>query len=133
MKVVIDTNVFISGIFWTGSPNKVITAWKAGKFQTIVSIDIVNEISRVLSDFEIALPPEQISEWTDLIMKNSIIVEPQDKVMIVKEDPADNKFVDAAVSGKAELIVTGDAHLKKLKEYQGVKIISPDEFLQMLK
>ena len=130
MKAVIDTNIFISGIFWKGKPYHVLDAWKKGRFELITSVDIVVEIGRVLRDFEIKLPEDIVKEWTDLIMKHSIMVEPKDRLTVVKGDPADNKFLEAAVAGNADCIVTGDAHLCKLKQFAGIRIVSPKDFLE---
>ena len=132
MKVVLDTNVFVSGIFWTGSSNKIIISWKQGKFILITSLDTISEIKKVLRDFKIKLPEDMIKEWVDLIIKNSIIVHLKEKMDIVKDDPKDNMFVEAAIAGNADYIVSQDRHLLKLKEVRGIKIITPEEFIREL-
>jgi len=52
---------------------------------------------------------------------------------VIKDDPEDNKFIEAAVDQAADLIVSGDQHLLKLREYQGIKIITPAEFLKQMR
>ena len=69
-----------------------------------------------------------IKEWIDLIVRNSIIVEPKEKIDIVKDDSKDNIFIETAVAGNADYIVTQDNHLLKLKEFGGIKILTPEEF-----
>jgi len=128
MKVVLDTNIFISGIFWKGSSNRVITNWKEGKFTLVTSLEAVSEIIKILKDFKIKLSDEMIKEWVDLIVRNSMIVEPKEKIAIVKDDPKDNIFIETAVAGNADYIVSQDNHLLKLKDFRGIKIITPDEF-----
>lgn len=128
MKAVLDTNVFISGIFWTGSPHQVILLWKERKFTLVTSLQVVAEIIKVLKDFKIKMPDEMIKEWIDLIIRNSIVVEPKERLYIIKDDPKDNIFVEAAVAGNADYIVTQDNHLLKLKEFRGIKIITPEQF-----
>ena len=128
MKVVLDTNIFISGIFWKGSSNKVILNWREGKFTLVTSLEAVSEIIKVLKDFKIKLSDDMIKEWVDLIVRNSIIVEPKEKISIVKDDPKDNIFIETAVAGNADYIVTQDKHLLKLKGFRGIKIITPEEF-----
>ena len=64
----------------------------------------------------------------DLIIRNSIIVEPKEKIVIVKDDPKDNIFIETAVAGDVDYIVSQDNHLLKLKEFRGIKIITPEEF-----
>ena len=70
MKVVLDTNIFISGIFWKGASNKVILNWKEGKFTLVTSLEAVSEIIKVLKDFKIRLSDEMIKEWIDLIIED---------------------------------------------------------------
>lgn len=131
MKVVLDTNIFISGIFWKGASNKVITNWREGRFTLITSLETISEIIKILKDFKIKLPDEMIKEWIDLIVRNSIIVEPKEKIDAVKDDPKDNIFIETAVAGNADYIVSQDNHLLKLKEFRGIKIISPEEFNEL--
>jgi len=68
-----------------------------------------------------------------LIIENSIIVKPTIKLDVVKDDPDDNKFLEAGVTGKANFIISQDKHLLKLGEYQGIKIVSLKEALLILK
>ena len=131
MKVVLDTNIFISGIFWKGGSNKVILNWKEGKFTLVTSLEAVSEIIKVLKDFKIKLSDEMIKEWVDLIVRNSINVEPKEKINIVKDDPKDNIFIETAVAGNANYIISQDNHLLKLKDFRGIKIITPEEFNKM--
>ena len=63
-----------------------------------------------------------------MIIRNSIIVEPKEKIVIVKDDPKDNIFIETAVAGDVDYIVSQDNHLLKLKEFRGIKIITPEEF-----
>jgi len=79
------------------------------------------------------MPAEMVEEWKNLIIKNSIIVEPSIRLNIIKDDPDDNKFLEAGISGNADLIISQDKHLLKLKEYQKIKIISPEEALLLIK
>ena len=131
MMVVLDTNVFISGIFWKGSSNKVLTDWRNGKFTLVTSLEAVSEIIKVLKDFKIKLSDDMIKEWVDLIVRNSIIVEPKEKISIIKDDSKDNIFIETAVAGSVDYIVSQDNHLLKLREFRGIKIITPGEFLKL--
>ena len=128
MKVVLDTNIFISGIFWKGSSNSIITNWKEGKFTLVTSLEAVSEIIKVLKDFKIRLSDDMIKEWIDLIRRNSIIVEPKEKIEAVKDDPKDSIFIETAVAGNVDYIISQDNHLLKLKEFRGIKIVTPEEF-----
>ena len=70
--------------------------------------------------------------WENLIISKSAIVLPRQKFKIVKEDPDDNKIVEAAVEGNCDFIVSSDKHLLKLKEFKGIKIITPKEFFKLI-
>ncbi|MBI5065804.1 putative toxin-antitoxin system toxin component, PIN family [Candidatus Woesearchaeota archaeon] len=133
MKVVIDTNVLISGIFWSGNySSQVIDAWKNGDFTLIISKEVIEELVETLRDFKIKMPEEMIQEWKEMLTKNSILVESSTRINVVKDDPEDDKFVETAVEGNAEFIITQDKHLLKVKYYQEIKIITPEEFLKIL-
>lgn len=128
MRVILDTNIFISGIFWEGNfCSQIIEKWKKGKFELVSSMEIIEELVRTLKGFKIQMPEEMIEEWRDMIIENSILVWPSIKISIIKEDPKDDKFIEAAVLGGADYIISQDKHLLKIKEYQGIKIISPEE------
>ena len=134
MRVVLDTNVFISGIFWDGNYcSKLIEKWKNKEIELISSFEIVKELVETLRSFKIPMPENMIEEWKSFIFKNSIFVEPLSKIKIVKDDPDDNKFLEAALDGKAELIVSQDGHLLDLKEYNGIKIVKPEEAIKIVK
>ena len=133
MKIVLDTNIFISGIFWGGSSNKVILNWRERRFTPVTSLKAVSEIIKVLKDFKIKLSDDMINEWVDLIVRNSIIVEPKEKISAVKDDPKDDIFIETAVAGNVDYIVLQDNHLLKLKEFRGIEIITPEEFNELLK
>jgi len=133
MKAVLDTNVFISGIFWEGNfCSEIISRWRIGKIELISSKEIIEELVKTLRDFKISMPEEMIQEWINLIIENSIIVEPFERIEIIKEDITDNKFLEAAIAGNANLIISQDKHLLKLREYQNIKIITPEKALTLI-
>jgi len=131
MRIVLDTNVFVSGIHWTGSSEKVLRAWMNNDFELVSSLPILEELVRILMSFKVPLNPEDISWWESLILEKSVIVAPTETVDVIT-DPDDNKFVEAALEGKAQYIVSQDKHLLILKEYQGIKVLHPDELLKLL-
>jgi uncharacterized protein len=132
MIVVLDTNIFISGIFWNGDSDKILTFWKEDKIKIINSDETVDELIRVLSKFKIQLSDELKKEWIKLIISNSTLVKPIENFTIIKEDPTDNKFIDVAVEGNADCIITNDKHLLKIKQFKNIKIITPKEFLKII-
>ena len=119
----------ISGIHWTGDSEKVLRAWIENKFILVTSPQIIDEIVRVLMTFKVPLGPEDISWWESLILQKSLLVFPQRQIDVVRSDPDDNKFIEAAVAGEAKFIVSQDKHLLDLKEFESVKILNPSSFL----
>lgn len=132
LKVVIDTNVFVSGILTEGgNPSTVLKAWKrTQKYQLFVSEDISQEILRVMKRLNVS--PDIIADWDRAIRQNAIQMVPTRKIEVVKEDPPDNRFLECAVECHADYIVTGDHHLKELDVFEGIKIVNAREFLEIL-
>jgi len=133
MRVVLDTNIFISGIFWEGNfCSQIIDKWRDGKIELISSGKIIEELIETLKDFKIRLDDEEIEDWKNMIIENSMIVEPSEILDIIKEDPEDNKFLETAIEGEADFIISQNKHLLKLKEYNGIKIIKPEDVLKLM-
>ena len=132
MKVVLDTNVLVSGMLWKGNPEKILHAWKAGKFELITFLATLAELQRVLRYPRIAMPEDMIKEWIDLLLENSTVVDPKIRIDAIKNDPPDNRFLECALAGNADYIVSGNNHLLDLREFKGIKIILPVEFCRLL-
>ncbi len=131
--LVVDTNVFLSGIFWKGNySSQIIDLWRNRKVDLVSSIPIIDELTKNLRGFKIKMNEDDVQEWENMILENSFLVEPEESIEIVKDDKDDNKFVEAAVTGKAGYIITQDTDLLKIKEFRGIKILTPKEFLEMI-
>ena len=76
---------------------------------------------------------EEIEWWEDIVLEKSILVIPKRKVNVVKDDSDDNKFIEAALEGNADYIISQDRHLLDIKEFEGIKMVTPKEFLRILK
>lgn len=133
LKVVIDTNVFISGILTKGgNPSLVIKAWKrTRKYQIFVTEEIIQEILRVMERLDV--PADIIEDWDTTFKKNAIQVIPKRKIEAIKDDPSDNKFLECAIETKADYIITEDKHLKKLNKFEKVEIVTVNKFLNIIK
>jgi hypothetical protein len=130
MKVVIDTNVFVSS-FFGGNPRRIIDLWKEEKITLCLSKDILDEYIEVLQ--RIGLRNEdEIQELLSLFAKgfNILFTTKTPKIKVVKDDPDDDKFIECAISLKAEAIITGDKAVEAVGEYMGIKIVTPQQFLQ---
>ena len=135
IKVVVDTNVFISGIFWEGNfCSQIIDLWISGEITLVSSLEIIEELVETLKDFKIKMPDDMVKEWQNKIIENALIVEPKEKLDIVKDDHKDNKFFEAAISGNAEYFISQDKnHILGIKDHKGIKTASPEEFLRIIK
>ncbi len=127
MKIVLDTNVFISGVFWKGNPHKILNLWIDNKLEIIITEKILDEYIRVLEKID---QKSGISnKWRSLVLEKSIMVEGQNKIKICR-DADDNKFLNAAVTGRVKYIISGDDDLLSLKSIESIKIITPSQFLK---
>lgn len=130
-NVVIDTNVLISALLNPrGKSREIYTLALRKKFNLFISEALLDELKRVLEypKFEFSGLEKEI--FLRNILRIAILVETKRKVTIIKEDPPDNEFINCALEAKADYIVSGDPHLNLLKEYSGIKILPPAEFLQ---
>lgn len=130
MRVVIDTNVFVSS-FFGGTPRKIIDLWKNGDITLCLSRDILDEYVKVLQ--RIGLQDEsELKELLSLFARgfNALFTIKTPKIRVVKDNPDDDKFIECALALKAKVIVTGDKSIKALGEYMGIKISTPQEFLK---
>ena len=131
VKVVIDTNVLISALLFGGTPGKLISLWQKRAIKPIASKEIIDEYLRVLTYPRFKLEESEINYliYREILPYLDIIEAPSEKRIITK-DSADDKFIHCALAGNASHIITGDQHLRTLKVYQGIQIISTSEFLK---
>lgn len=128
-KVVLDTNVFVSS-FFGGVPKQIIDQWKTGQLTLCLSADIIEEYVRVLQRMK--LSEQKIQSLTRLFSQghHCIFTSTTPSLNIVHDDPDDNKFIECAVALDCKLIVSGDKHLKAIKQYIDIQILSPGQFIE---
>ena len=130
VKVVLDTNVLISAIAFGGKPKDILDFVLEEKIIAITSPILLAEFKEIYrkkfpllkEDFELTI--ENIEEIFGIIQPL--------KTLDLLRDNDDNRVLEAAVEGKCNYIVTGDKELLNLGNYQGIKIVTPDQFLKML-
>jgi putative PIN family toxin of toxin-antitoxin system len=132
IKAVIDTKVYISGIFFSGTPRRLLEAVLERKFLGYVSDAILAETRRVLGRDTFHLREEQINRIVIEIEDMSEIVLPEEKVRDVCRDSEDHIILECAVQSHADFIVTGDKDLLVLKEFLGTRIVAPADFLSII-
>ena len=129
MKIVLDTNVLISGLFWPGGPPRILLErWLAGSVSVLASQEIIDEYRAVVR----RLSQKRSMDVTRLLERLLMLV---DYVMVsplptqVCDDPDDDKFIAAAVAGRVKYIVTGDRALLRVKRFLRTEIVTPSTFL----
>jgi len=130
-RVVLDTNVLVSGLLG-GTATEVIRRWRAGAFGLILSEEILAEYEAVLKRPKFKLPPWVVQELLGYIRGNAEWAEPAAELPIELRDPADVKFLRAAVDGGADMVVTEDRDLLDIQEFQNIRIVPSWEFLTLL-
>ena len=138
LRVVLDTNVFVSGLLSkTGLPAKMLDAWRAGQYLLITSPPIITEIKRVLETPRIRekyfITSVDIEELITLLEKDALIVPGHtDAKNAIPDDPSDEMFLACAMDAAADFIVSGDRHLLDISQYKGIPIIAVNEFEEKL-
>lgn len=140
IKIVIDTNVFISGVLTPGrAPAQLLELVLSGTVKLVISPQIIQEIQRVIEYPGIIklmkkrkLEAKELEKTIFRIMRVAQITSGAVMVQGVAADPSDDIFLACALEGQAEFIVSGDHHLTDLKNYQGIRIIPPAAFIGVM-
>ena len=131
-RVVLDTNIFISAVLG-GRLGVIIDEWKAGKFKLIVTDSIAREYLDVIHRPKFKIPQAEIIAVSDYLLQLGEFVTPTEEIHIIVADPTDDKFLEAALAGKVNYIVSGDNHLLELKSFREIPIITGKDFIVWLK
>ena len=132
MRVVADTNILVSALLFGGPPEQVFLAGLRGEIQLLLSLPLLKEFEKVLKE-KFKLSIHLVREITEGVREVAEIVEVSSHIRAISYPDEDNRVLECAVDGKADFIVTGDTrHILPLKEYGGIKILSPSEFLKHL-
>lgn len=131
VKIVVDTNIYISAIFWAGKPRGVIDLGREGHIFIFTSLEIEKEIAEKL-ETKFKLEEDEISQILLDFSSFAIPVKVNNRVQAILDDPDDDKFIECALACNADYIVSGDSHLLKIKEYAGIKVLNASEFLSVI-
>ena len=134
MKIVIDANIFASGLIKPKSnPGKILDLIKQNQVELVISPGIIKEIKRILLYPKIQKyhrrTPREIDAYFEDILMFAWVVEGKRPVDVIKDDSTDNKYLACAHEGEADYIVSGDHHLLDLRDYHGIDIINARAFL----
>ena len=114
-RIVLDTNVTISALSWEGNPRKI--------------YDMEKEFIRVLGYEKFGLSPQEITPFLRTLRTHARHVDTKSKIAVVIADPTDNIFLECALDGSADFLISGDRHLLDIKVYKGIEILKSAEFL----
>jgi putative PIN family toxin of toxin-antitoxin system len=132
MRVVLDANVLVSAFI--RSQGRVTPLWhaaRARRYRLVISQAIATEVIETLRE-DFGWEERRLLNRLRLMIRTGEFVTPRVVVDAIKDDPDDNRVLECAVEGKADLIVSGDRHLRRLKSYAGIPIVRPIDFLRTL-
>jgi len=128
VKAIIDTNVLISGIFFSGVPHDILAAWRDRKIELIISPEILQEYRRVGEEMEKKFQGVEIEPFLELLVIEATMVDAKPLKEAVCTDPDDDKFLACALASKAMVICSGDKALLKTSGYKGIEVLTPRSF-----
>lgn len=128
IRVVADTNVYVSALLFGGAPEEVLSLARAGHIALHISPAIREELRRVLAE-KFGWENSQVRAVLTALAKFTIVEIPNTEVNAIAEDPCDNRILECALAAEAQAIVSGDRHLRRLRIFRGIPILTPREFL----
>lgn len=133
MRIVLDTNIVISALFWDGLPRAILDKAREKELTLLTSEDIETELIRVLGYERFGLAPFAIQRIMIDYATYTERIKTTQRLSVIKDDLTDNIFLECAIEGRAKFIISGDKHLLTLKEYEKIKILKPREFKEQEK
>jgi putative PIN family toxin of toxin-antitoxin system len=129
VRIILDTNVFVSGIFFAGPPYRILEAWRDGKIQLVASHKILDEYQRVEDTLAEQFPGVDLQPILELVAMNAEVFSDQNLPEPVCDDPDDDKFIACALASGCKVIVSGDRHLLKVSGFGGIRVVRPRQFI----
>jgi len=128
-RVVPDTNVTISATFWRGHPRLIFELAGQGRLTLLSSAPMEAELIRVLAYPKFGLTPAEILPIVSDMRRLAQLVDVTSSLDVVTEDPTDNRFLECALDGEADYLVSGDHHLLSIGSFRGIGIVRPRDLL----
>lgn len=131
MRVVLDTHVLLSALLFTGIASESVPLWRKGAITVLLSREILDDYLRVLAYSKFELSEGEIKGLTEEeLLPFAQVIKPGIRIRVVKRDPSANKFLECAVAGKADVLISGDKELLAIGHYRQVRIRTPSRFLE---
>lgn len=129
LRITADTNIIISALNFPGNPARILDMAEKGEIRLAISDDILAEVERVLRRPKFGWAQDEVDDAIRGLSAFADHVEPTQRIDLVKDDPTDNRIIECAAASGSDYLVSGDKHLLKVGQYQGVKIVTPADFL----
>ena len=130
MRIVLDTNVFISGVFFRGPPRRVLEGWRDGVVRVVFSREIFEEYQRIGDRLSERYEGVDLAPFLELLVVEGDLVEAISLEQPVSKDPDDDKFLACALASDVEVVVSGDDDLLRVSGWRGIEVVSPGEFVR---
>jgi putative PIN family toxin of toxin-antitoxin system len=132
VRVVLDSSVLVSSLLLAGIASQLVPLWQQGRITVLLSREIQEGYLRALTASQFRLSEADARELLEKSLLPYVqVIKPGLRVHVVKKDPSENKFLECAVAGKADALISGDKHLQVLRHYRRVRIQSPADFLRI--
>ena len=130
MKVVLDTNVFLSGVFFGGLPYEILRAWRDRRLRLVYSPDILDEYRRTGEKLARQFEGVDLDPLLALVASEGKLFVSPALLEAVCDDPEDDKFFACAIASRCKVIISGDKHLLRATGYHGIEVLKPRAFAE---
>lgn len=129
MKLVVDTNVFISGVFFSGPPHQILNAWRRGQITLVLSPEILSEYQATGDELANKFTEVDLNPWLELAATLAVVVRAPSLPEQVCTDPDDDKFLACALASGTTLVTSGDKALLATSGFKGITVLTPRQFV----
>lgn len=132
MRVVLDTNVLVSGIFFGGVPGQILDAWSDNRLSFVLTPEIIEEYARVGQSMAARYPEgrKAFTAMLEILTVHSPVLAAAPLPAAVSEDPDDDKFLAASIAAGVRVLISGDRHLLDVSGWQDIKVVTPRAFVR---
>lgn len=129
MRLVVDTNVFISGVFFSGPPHQILKAWRDGKIELVLSPEILAEYQETGGELATQFPGVDLEPWLELVASTAMVVNAPPLPEQVCSDADDDMFLACALASRSKFVVTGDKALLMTSGFKKIAVLTPRQFM----